>query len=479
MMRQFFWIFFWAAFGCLGAAQELTLETVLSSVKQQYPPYLAILIEQDLRNGRATQAMGAFDTQLVGSNVWPFLGYYSGSTSYVGVEQPLRNWGGGLYSGYRFSERDLANYNKDRTQDGGNAVIGFRVPLLRDGAIDSRRAALFKAQIDQELADPLILRQYLDFIRSATVAYFNWMAAGFRLGLAEDLLANAEERQEIVVDMVAKGAQAPVVKVDNERLVVSRRLSLVGARRNLEAAELQLSLFYRDARDQPIRVERKRLPKAFPTMQPPTRDEQKTALAKAKQMRPEVRQIELLLERNEVDLRLARNQRQPNLDLAVDLDQGMGDRRYSDLDQTEMQAKLKFSVPLQQREAKGALMVGTAQEERLEIEMQFARDQIDQSVNDALSALKAVLEQTGLTRDNVRLAEELEKAETNRFRQGATDLLALQIREQATFDARQQVVEAQADFFRAMAFYRAAVAADAIACRKPNSAVQAMPVQGD
>ena len=66
-----------------------------------------------------------------------------------------------------------------------------------------------------------------------------------------------------------------------------------------------------------------------------------------------------------------------------------------------------------------------------------------------------------MTGENVRLAVELEKAETILFQQGATDLLTLQIREQATFDARQLEVEAQADFFRAMAFYRAAVAADA------------------
>jgi hypothetical protein len=40
-------------------------------------------------------------------------------------------------------------------------------------------------------------------------------------------------------------------------------------------------------------------------------------------------------------------------------------------------------------------------------------------------------------------------------------LLALQIREQATFDAQSLEVEATADFFRAMAHYRAAMAADA------------------
>jgi outer membrane protein TolC len=61
----------------------------------------------------------------------------------------------------------------------------------------------------------------------------------------------------------------------------------------------------------------------------------------------------------------------------------------------------------------------------------------------------------------VELAVELEKAENARFTQGASDLLALQIREQATFDARLLQLQAQTDFFRTLANYRAAIAADA------------------
>jgi outer membrane protein TolC len=52
------------------------------------------------------------------------------------------------------------------------------------------------------------------------------------------------------------------------------------------------------------------------------------------------------------------------------------------------------------------------------------------------------------------------KAEQARFSQGATDLLALQIREQALLEAQFSEVTAQADFFNALADYRAAIAAD-------------------
>ena len=54
-----------------------------------------------------------------------------------------------------------------------------------------------------------------------------------------------------------------------------------------------------------------------------------------------------------------------------------------------------------------------------------------------------------------------EQAELERLEQGVTDLLALQIREKASYDARLLEVEARAAYFRARANYEAATAAKA------------------
>jgi hypothetical protein len=152
------------------AENPLLLDEVLASVQSQYPPYLAALIEQDIANGRVRQAQGAFDVNLNAGGSMNLAGYYDGRTGYAMIEQPLPFWGGSVYSGYRLSSGFLPNYNKDRTGVDGEGVLGFRIPLLRDGTIDRRRASLWQAQIDQELADPIILRQHLDFIRAATIA---------------------------------------------------------------------------------------------------------------------------------------------------------------------------------------------------------------------------------------------------------------------------------------------------------------------
>jgi outer membrane protein TolC len=446
-------------------AAPLTLEEVIGSVRGRYPPYLAALIQQDVMNGRATQALGAFDTRLgVEGNLRP-AGFYDSSSVLGLIELPFGQWGGSVYGGFRSSGQNLADYDKNRTPPDGQALVGFRLPLLRDGIFDKRRADLFKARIDQELADPLILRQHIDFIRASTVAYFNWLAAARRLGLAEQLLGVANDRGDAIAEMVARGAQAPIVEVDNRRLIVQRQLGVVSARRTLEAASITLSLFLRDADDQPVRVERDRAPDRFPPLEAPPRSQLEVDLAKATMLRPEIKQVELLMEKAGVDRRLARNTLMPNLDLSVEAAQaasGAGARSTKDIERGEVQAGIVFRLPLQRREAKGRVEETEAEIQRLFLDLDFARDQVAASVRDAASAIQAARELIQQTDLNVELAVELERAEAERFNEGASDLLALQIREQATFDARQIQVEALADFFRARALYRAAVAADAV-----------------
>lgn len=461
----FLFSFFNSQFSILSAAeksQTLLLPEVLASVQSQYPPYLAALIEQDIANGRVRQTQGAFDLNLNAGGTMNLAGYYDGRTGYAMLEQPLPFWGGSVYGGYRLSSGFLPNYNKDRTGMDGEGILGFRIPLLRDGTIDRRRASLWQAQIDQELADPIILRQYLDFIRAATIGYYTWVASGQRLALAEELFRIAKDRDTAIAEQVKKGASAPIVQVDNQRLVVSREIATVQALRRFQAASIELSLFFRTKeKAEPIIAGRNRVPNTFPP-HPRLDESQLTAdLAKAAVFRPEIRRIELLIQRVEIDRRLAKNNFLPNLDLGVEAGQTFGNNRPNDINQNEVEAKVEFKLPLQRREAQGRMDIADATIERLNNDKRFARDRITADVRDAYSALIAAYDALKMTRQNVELARQLEKAENERLQQGATDLLALQIREQATFDAQVFEVEAQADYFRALANYRAAIAADA------------------
>lgn len=445
------------------AKKTLGLEDILLSVRKQYPPLLAAWLQQDIANGKVRKAEGAFDPILSAALMTRPADYYGGVNGQAMIEQPLRDSGGAIIAGYRVSSGFLAEYDrKIRTADGGEAVLGFRLPFLRNRSFDDRRAALTQAELDRELTNPDILRQYLNFLRAARISYFNWVAAGKRLDAAEQILQVAKDRDAALGQQFKEGAIAKIVQTDNRRLVVSRQIAVFNTRRSFEAASIALSLFHRDLKTgATIMPTRDQLPEGFPPLLLFDNLTLVNDRGRAIFRRPEVRQIAIFQAKAKVDQRLALNNLKPNLDLSVELNQALGGDLPSDIENTEVTALLSFSVPIGRNEAKGRLEAVKAHMEQLVKEKEFARDTIIADANDSFSALNAAylaLEQTTL---NVELSEELEAAENEKFTNGASDLLALQIREQATFDARILEVDALNAYFKALADYQAAVAKDA------------------
>lgn len=444
-----------------GGDRPLTLPAVLDSVRRQYPPMLAVMVERDIASGRLRSASGVFDLNLLAKTYGNAAGYYESGTVDVGVEQYLGLGGSTIFGGYRltFGER-LPDYYWNRTQGGGEPRFELGVPLLRDNAIDARRAGLAKAALDRDLADPLIARQQLDFLRTATVAYVAWFAAGRRWELAEGLLRLANDRTAALERQADLGLLPRIVLTDNRRLVVAREIGVVQTRRRFEATALALSLFARGDDQAPIVAGRHRLPPELPPVNAPEDSRLEADVQSALAYRPELRQLELVREKLEVDRALARNQLQPNLDARVGVSQGLGEDIYFDRGELEAKAGIEFKVPLQRREASGRLAEVEGRITQVLTDQRFFRDRIGTEVRDTFSALRAAHEQLAQTRLNAELALELQSAEEERFRRGAVDMLALQIREQAAFDAQALAVDAVAEYFRALADYRAATAAD-------------------
>ncbi len=439
-------------------AGPIRLPDVLRSVTNQYPPLLAAFIERDIANGRLRSAQGAFDFQTFAKAFGTPSGYYEAGTLDAGFEQFLGIWGSSVFGGYRIQRGTLPDYDKNRTQAGGEPRMGLRIPLLRDGSIDRRRAGILQARLDRELADPFVRRQQLDFIRAASVAYWSWIGGGERLRIAEELLRVASDRGRALTNQVRSGLIRPIVLTDNHRLVVSRQLGVVQARRRFEAGGIALSLFLRDADGNLVPAARERLPVGFPETPPPDAAQVDRDIEFASRNRPEIRRIRLQLDRADVDLRLARNNLLPNLDVGVGVSQDLGASRYKDKSELEVEAGVELKIPLQRREAKGRVEAAQAQIERFNAEEGFARDRIGAEIRDAFSAWVAAHEQTRQTRLNVELARTLEEAEQTMFERGSADLLAVQIRELASFEARVLEADALAEYFRSQADYEVATA---------------------
>ena len=439
----------------------LPLDEVLFSVEQHYPLLRAIEQERAIAGGRLVTSMGVFDLNLTASADGQGT-TYDNFRSGFGVSQGLPIGGLGVFAGYRNGFGEFPTYNLgQKTADGGEVRAGVSIPLLRDRTIDRPRANVQQARLDAAIAEPVIERQRLDFQRAAARTYWNWVAAGHRLKVAEALVKLAVERDEQLRARVEVGPVANIERIDNQQNIALRNGVLVQAQRGFQQATIDLSLFLRDQSGCPTLAGPDRLP-GFPAVQPIDTNGFDAALQTAFEMRPEPLRLRLQRDKAAVELRLAVNQTQPSLNavVAAAQDVGYGKSTLSGpngLDRTTLSAGVAFQLPVQQRDARGRVMVAQAQLAQLDQQLRQAEDVVRADVQDAFSALDRAFEFYQQARKRVELARLVARAEREQLRLGRSDVLRVTLREQAAFDAEVVEIGAQQDYFRALADFRAAL----------------------
>lgn len=442
-----------------GLAQPLRLDDVLESVARSYPPLLAALSERDIADGELLSALGKFDLTFRARIETDQFGYYRNERIAAGFDQPMQWWGSSFYGGWRVGDGSFAPYDgKLDTRSNGEWNGGFKLPLSRGRSIDPKRAALRQAEIGRALARLSIDQQKLLITQLATRRYWDWVAAGTRLRVAEALLDIAQKRDRFLRDSAAAGQIAAIEVIENERAILQRRSVVVEVDRLVQQSAIDLSLFYRDPAGKPVLVEKSRIPGGFPGAENVDESRMLRDADLAVERRPELRRLEAQREQLEVDRRLALNDRLPGIDLQAGFTAESGAAGTVRRGPQELKAGLAFELPFQRRTATGKLAVTEAKLRQYDQRQKFTRDQIVAEVRDAASAVRAAYERVALLRDEVRLARELEDAERARFQLGEGTLFLVNLREQATADAANREVSAWQEYFRAWAQYDFAIA---------------------
>ncbi|MEZ5394087.1 MAG: hypothetical protein R2724_14795 [Bryobacterales bacterium] len=131
----------------------LMLEDVLSATEASYPALLAAIQERAMAEGKALSAEGAFDTKLSAKTGTNQLGYYKNRMAGAQIEQPLADWGGELFGGYKRGQGNYGPWEQDVwTLSRGELSGGIRLPLFRDRETDVRRTDLLTARLGIDLA---------------------------------------------------------------------------------------------------------------------------------------------------------------------------------------------------------------------------------------------------------------------------------------------------------------------------------------
>ena len=121
----------------------------------------------------------------------------------------------------------------------------------------------------------------------------------------------------------------------------------------------------------------------------------------------------------------------------------------------EIEAAVLLEIPLERRLASGRAEYARASRDRVEASTRMLRDRISAEVRDAHSLLEAALARIDIAVSETELARKLEQGERARFEHGDSNILFVNLREQATADALVREVDALADFHKGVAQLKA------------------------
>jgi outer membrane protein TolC len=448
--------------GSITPSGPLALDEVIGSVYASFPLLDSAMLLRDIALGDNLSAQGGFDLKIKGASENGPLGFYKTYRQSLGLVQPLYN-GSEIWGGYRIGRGEFQPWYLERqTNGGGEFKAGVSVPLLRNRAIDERRAELWSSELQRDLAEFDIQAQLIGFIQEASYAYWDWVAAGRGYSIANRLLDLAASRTERIRRQVETGLIDPPELTDNLRLVADRRAKLADATRKLQQKAAKLSLYYRDVQGQPVVPTAERLP-AFPEPQLIDRNQLSDDVTVALASRPDLRFIDTLWRQVDVDLQQAYNLLQPDVNATMwgSQDVGMPSSFKRDKSPFELEAGLYVDVPMQRRKARGKITALEAKMQQLVAKRRMTENKISVEVQTAYAALLAAFEQVKQTREAVRLAEEMAQRERRNFEVGASDLLKVTLREQYAAESAIKEVDALLEYHQARADYRAALAADA------------------
>ena len=440
-----------------GAAAAPQLAQVLRPVMAQYPAILAAAQERETAAGEQTYARGAFDPYVKGKGAWVPEGHYPTRRFEAFLNQPTYVWGSSVFAGYRYGQGHFAVYDgKAETLDRGELRAGVTVPLLRDGYVDAKRAALWSSRLAPAIAEASVGEKKNEIVRSVTLKYWGWVESGHALRIAHYLLRLAEDRNAGIKERVERGDLAEIEYADNQRAILARKSAIVSLERVAQGNAIELGFYLKGLTNAPDIAPDAAVP-ALPEPPPPTAHDLEQEVQAALERRPDIARLVAQQKQLKIELSLARNQVVPELDFTAQVakDMGLGPERLEPL---EVEVGLVLDVPLTARSARGKRAQVTAKRAKLSLQAAVLRNRIAADIQDAMVAEQTARERLSLARTELGLARRLAEAERESFLLGNSTLLVVNLREQAVADAALKEVTALADYQRAAAVFQAVTA---------------------
>lgn len=435
--------------------KTITIDEVYNSVDKFYPSINITREERKIADSKLLSSQGEFDTTLNSKGEFRPLGYYNGSFYDVYFEQPTTLWGTTFFSGWRIGLGNFADYEgKNITNSLGEYRTGFEIPLLKDGFTDRRRTNIAQAELKQTEADLKVLKKRIDSRQEAASKYWKWVGSVRNYYVVKEILDIALERDKGIEDTAKLGNIAPIESVENKRVILQRKASIISAQRSLEQSANDLSIYLRNNEGKPFIPKLSQAPIKIDFR--PVDIVLDTIYKKAFDNNPELKIINNNLESMNVELDFLNNQRLPEIDIvtAISQDIGEGDKSRKPF---VFETGFKVKAPLWMRNADGKINERKTIIDQTLMQLDFTKEKIKIEVQNSYISLTTAYQQVELAKQELNLAIKLEQAEKEKFKLGDSNILFINIREQTTADAKIREINAIVNYNQALADFKASI----------------------
>ncbi len=430
---------------------------VVASANKNYPQILSYYEKVNAAEGSALGSLGFFDIKLKQSYADKSRGFYDGKTADTLLEKELGFMGAKVYGGYRKSFGNFADYEGgSHTNEGGEYRAGGRFSLLKDSSIDQNRLGVILSNLGAKESKIQLETIKKEIERDATKTYWKWLASAKVFHIYEDLYQLAIKRQTQLEEKLKKGDVAGIIVAENKKNILRRKSALVKARQDFDNAAIYLSLFWRSENGAPIVLKQNQVPEIHSSLHEIENSQTIYDLETALSNRPELRILKIQKEQNSSQLKYAENLFKPQLDVDFGASKDLGAGSASRA-QVNNYVGLDFSIPLQQREARGKTVEYESKLKSLKYEQQFLEEKIKAELEQIKIQIGSIIEMHNNLSEEAKLADLLENSEREKFKHGASNFFLVNLREQDTAASKAAVIEMYERYQSALADYKMAV----------------------
>jgi len=303
--------------------------------------------------------------------------------------------------------------------------------LLKNFGPDVNTAPIKIARNNQAISVTQVRLQANKVITSVHNAYWNLVFAIENLEVQRRSLRLARDLEELNRARVRAGVAAPVEVTQAEAQAAAQVQNVILAEKAITDAEDQLKLIINIPDGERIWA-RSIIPFDAPPFEvAPVSME--ASIQEALEKRPEYAEVKLTLQNNDINLRVARNQLLPSLQLQGSLglnglneiDKGFGSSYTGSTgltsgDFTSWSAALVLSYPLGNRSARSAFIQAKLTDDQTRTSLLNLKRQIVSEVREAVRRIEADVRRVEATRAARALAEEQLRVERKRLEAGVT-----------------------------------------------------------